>query len=79
MRLSWLAGLISGLVAVGSYGVFIWALSLGAMGTVAPLHETSVLFAALIGTVVLRERLEPARIKAAALIALGIVLIANAR
>jgi hypothetical protein len=45
----WLTGLISGLVAVGCYGVFIWALSLGAMGTVAALRETSVLFAPLIG------------------------------
>ena len=49
MRLSWQAELLSGLVAVGSYGVFSWALSLGAMGTVAALRETSVLFAAPIG------------------------------
>jgi uncharacterized membrane protein len=55
------------------------SLRYGAMGTVAALRETSVLFAALIGTVVLRERLGPARIVAAALITLGIVLIANAR
>jgi drug/metabolite transporter (DMT)-like permease len=79
MRLSWLAGLISGLVAVGSYGVFIWALSLGVMGTVAALRETSVLFAALIGALVLRERLGPTRIAAAGLITFGIVLIAHAR
>lgn len=79
MRLSWLAGLISGLVAVVSYGVFIWALSLGAMATVAALRETSVLFAALIGTVVHRERLGAARVVAAALITFGINLIANAR
>jgi hypothetical protein len=43
------------------------------------LHETSVLFAALIGTVVLREPLGPARIVAAGFITLGIVLIAHAR
>ncbi len=79
MRLSWRAGLMSGVVAVGSYGVFIWALSLGAMGTIAALRETSVLFAALIGTLVLRERLGPTRIAAAGLITLGIVLIAHAR
>lgn len=30
MRLSWPVGLISGIVAVGSYGVFLWALSQGA-------------------------------------------------
>jgi drug/metabolite transporter (DMT)-like permease len=79
MRLSWQAGLMSGLVAVGAYGVFIWALSLGAMGTVAALRETRVLFAALIGALVLRERLGPTCIAAAGLITPGIVLIANAR
>jgi drug/metabolite transporter (DMT)-like permease len=79
MRLSWPIGLISGLVAVGSYGVFIWALSLGAMGTVAALRETSVLFAALIGVLVLRERLGQLRVVAAACITLGIVLIVHAR
>jgi uncharacterized membrane protein len=77
MRLSWQASLVSGLVAVDSYGVFIWALPLGAVGPVAALRETSVLFAPLIGTVVLRERLGLTRTAAAGLITLGIVLIAH--
>jgi drug/metabolite transporter (DMT)-like permease len=54
MSLHWRSGFTSGLIAVGSYGVFIWALSLGAMGMIAALRETSVLFAALIGAVVFR-------------------------
>ena len=79
MRLSWQASLVSGLVAVGPYVVFIWVLSLGAMGPVAALREASVLFAPLIGTVVLRERLGLPRTAAARLITLGIVLIAHAQ
>jgi drug/metabolite transporter (DMT)-like permease len=46
--------------------------------TVAALQETSVLFA-LIGALILRERLGWVRISAATLITLGIILIANVR
>ena len=45
----------------------------------AVLRETSVLFAALIGALFLRERLGASRIPAALTIALGVVLIAQAR
>lgn len=79
VRLGWQAGLASGLVAVGSYGVFVWALSRGAMGTIAALRETSVLFAALIGVVFLDERVGILRMAAAALVVSGIVLIAQAK
>jgi drug/metabolite transporter (DMT)-like permease len=78
IRLGWTAGLIGGIVAVGSYGVFLWALSLGAMGTIAALRETSVLFAGLIGMVVLKERVNAVRGAAICLITAGIILIARA-
>jgi drug/metabolite transporter (DMT)-like permease len=77
VRLGWRAGLASGVVAVGSYGVFLWALSRGAMGTIAALRETSVLFAALIGVLFLGERVSPPRYAAMLLITLGIVLLAR--
>jgi uncharacterized membrane protein len=77
--LGWQAGLASGLVAVGSYGVFLWALSRGAMGTIAALRETSVLFAAVIGVVFLGERVGFFRVVATVLITSGIVLIASNR
>ncbi len=79
VRIGWQAGLGSGLVAVGSYGVFLWALSRGAMGTIAALRETSVLFAALIGVAFLGERVGVLRIVASVLIVCGIVLIAGSR
>jgi len=79
VRLGWQAGLASGVVAVGSYGVFLWALSRGAMGTIAALRETSVLLATLIGVVFLGERVGFLRTVATMLIVFGIVLIAQAK
>jgi len=72
------ASLASGLVAITSYGVFLWALHLGAMGAVAALRETSLVFAAVIGVVVLKEQLKATRIVATLLILTGIVMIAVA-
>ena len=70
------AGGVFGLL---SYGVVIWALTLAPMGRVSALRETSVLFAALIGAVFLKERLTPARLAAAVMIAGGAALLATAR
>ncbi len=75
----WGSGLASGLVALGSFGVFLWALSRGAMGAVAALRETSVLFAAAIGALFLGDRLGPPRPAAAGFITLDVILIAHAR
>ena len=40
---------------VGSYWMIIWAMALAPLGAVSALRETSVLFAALISTFLLRE------------------------
>lgn len=65
---------IGGVVAAIGYGIAVWALSLGAMAHVAALRETSVLFAALIGTFLLGERMGYRRIAAALCIVVGLVL-----
>ena len=72
----WRRTLISGLLGVGAFGVFLWALSRGAVGGVSALRETSVLFASLIGIFVLKERWSVPRVSGAALITLGIVMYA---
>lgn len=71
---NWRAGCTSGLLQFGAYALVIWAMSLGAMASVSALRETSVIFAALIGALVLKERVGALRITAAILVALGIVL-----
>jgi drug/metabolite transporter (DMT)-like permease len=65
---------IGGVIAAIGYGIAIWALSLGAMAHVAALRETSVLFAALMGTFLLGETMGWRRIVAAAVIVSGLLL-----
>lgn len=65
-------------MALTAHGLVIWAMSVGAMAMVAALRETSVLFAALIGTLVLKEPFGRTRIAAAALVAAGVALLHGA-
>ncbi|THD77217.1 MAG: EamA family transporter [Phenylobacterium sp.] len=60
-------------ISVTAYGVVIWAMSLSPMGQVSALRETSILFAAVIGAVFLRERLTARRLLGAAMIAGGAI------
>jgi len=73
MRSSALRILFGSLCSGAAYGLVIFAMSLGAMAVVSSLRETSVLFAALIGTLLLGEPFGRQRIIAAALVALGII------
>jgi drug/metabolite transporter (DMT)-like permease len=69
------AGTVTGYVAwlFLLYGLVLWAQRRGALAVVAALRETSVLVAALIGTLVFGERFGRRRVLAAALLAAGIV------
>jgi drug/metabolite transporter (DMT)-like permease len=49
------------------------------LGPVSALRETSVIFGAVLGTIVLREGFGPRRIAAAVLVTVGIVLLAMLR
>ncbi len=69
-----LAGGVFGLL---SYGVVIWALTLAPMGRVSALRETSILFAAVIGAVFLKEKLTPARVTAVLMIAGGAIALST--
>lgn len=60
-----------GLISIAAYGAIIWAMQDSAMGAVSALRETSVVFAALLGAVFLRERLTGWRIAACCIIAAG--------
>ncbi|MFQ5995015.1 MAG: EamA family transporter [Acidiferrobacterales bacterium] len=72
-RNQWRTGIFGGILAIGAYGLVIWALSLGAMAPVAALRETSVVIAAVIGTVFLRERFGRRRMLAAVGVAVGVI------
>jgi drug/metabolite transporter (DMT)-like permease len=47
--------------SLSSYGIALWAMTRAPVATVAAIRETSVLFAALIGTWVLKEAFTPRR------------------
>ncbi len=79
LRSEWKKGAVGGVLALAAYGLVIWAMSLAAMAAVSALRETSVIFAALIGTILLKERFGTLRISAAVLVAAGVVLMNLAR
>lgn len=70
-----LRGVIGGLVAFASFGSVMMATRLDKVGEAAVLRETSTVFAALIGWLVLKETVGPRRIALMALIALGAVIV----
>ena len=70
-----LAGLAAGALSVLAYGLVLWAQTRGALAPIAALRETSVIFGAIIGTLVFRERFGRARITATVLVVAGIVLL----
>ncbi len=63
------------LAAASAYAMVIYAMGVAPMGLVSSLRETSVIFAALIGTLMFREPFGRQRIFAAALVCLGVVMI----
>lgn len=74
LRTSWKPGVMAGLFSILSYGIIVWALSLGAMAPVAALREVSVVIAVIIGATFLREPFGRRRILAACLVAIGVVV-----
>ncbi|MEL6586761.1 MAG: EamA family transporter [Pseudomonadota bacterium] len=68
-------GVLGGLIAYGSFGAVMLATRLDSVGEAAVLRETSVVFAALIGWIWLKEPLGPRRLALMGLIALGAVVV----
>ena len=65
---------LAGAMATLGYAIVIYAMSRGAMAHVSALRETSVVIAALIGTVVLGEAGAVGRIAAAVIVAFGVIV-----
>jgi drug/metabolite transporter (DMT)-like permease len=73
---NWRVTLVSGLFGTVSFSIFLWALSRGTVGAVASLRELSVLFASVIGMVVLREGLSLPRLGGVLLVTGGVLALA---
>ena len=55
-RKRWPVATLGGAASLGSYAIALWAMTRAPVASVAALRETSVLFAAVLGTWVLKER-----------------------
>ena len=72
-------GLFAGAVSVAGFLAYLVAAKSLPLGPVSALRETSVIFGAVLGTLVLKEGFGPRRIAAAVLVTVGIVLLAVLR
>jgi drug/metabolite transporter (DMT)-like permease len=70
-----LSGLLAGALSVLAYGLVLWAQTKGALAPIAALRETSVIFGAIIGTLVFHEPFGRSRIIATVLVVAGIILL----
>ncbi|MFY8155090.1 MAG: EamA family transporter, partial [Hyphomicrobiales bacterium] len=68
-------GIAGGAMQLVGYTVIIWAFSQAPVAMVAALRESSVLFAALLAVVLLKEPFGPIRAVATVLVCLGAILI----
>lgn len=68
----WRRGLVGGAASLGAYGIVLWAMTRAPVAAVAALRETSVLFAALIGAVWLKEGFGLPRLVGAASVVAGV-------
>ncbi len=55
-RRRWPLAALGGGASIGAYGIALWAMTRAPVASIAALRETSVLFAAVLGTVLLKER-----------------------
>ena len=69
----WHLASLGALASLASYAIALWAMTRAPVATVAALRETSVLFAALLGTWLLREAFTVQRAAGTALILGGVV------
>ena len=67
--------LATGTLSVAGYAVALWAMQQAPLGSVAALRETAVIFAAILGALVLKEPFGSRRIAAATIVAAGAMMI----
>lgn len=74
-RQRWPVATVGAAASLGSYGIALWAMSRAPVATVAALRETSVLFAVLLGTWLLKEVFTLRRLLGACAIVSGVMAI----
>ncbi|MEI8267967.1 MAG: EamA family transporter [Betaproteobacteria bacterium] len=72
-RSRWPLAALGGAASIGSYAIALWAMTRAPVASVAALRETSVLFATVLGTVILKETFGVQRAFGAAVIVAGVI------
>jgi phosphonate utilization associated putative membrane protein len=72
-RRRWPLAALGGSASIGSYAIALWAMTQAPVASVAALRETSVLFAALLGSWLLKERFGALRAIGTAVIVAGVM------
>ena len=72
-RQRWPLATLGGLASISSYAIALWAMTRAPVASVSALRETSVLFATVIGTLVLKERFGMQRALGTMAIVAGVV------
>ena len=72
-RQRWPLAMLGGSASIGSYAIALWAMTRAPVASVAALRETSVLFAALLGTLLLKEPFGLQRAIGTAVIVAGVM------
>jgi drug/metabolite transporter (DMT)-like permease len=68
----WRRGMLGGAASIGAYAIVLWAMTLAPIAIVAALREVSVVFAALMGTLFLKESFGWRRLAGAIGVAAGV-------
>lgn len=68
-------GTIGGVLGTVSYGAALWAMSLADVAYVTAIRETSVVFAAILGALFLKDSFGRRRIAAAAVLSVGLLML----
>jgi drug/metabolite transporter (DMT)-like permease len=69
----WQRSLLGGICLLGAYSVALWAMTRAPVALVAVLRETSVIFAAAIGALVLKEKFTRRRLVATGAVLAGLI------
>jgi drug/metabolite transporter (DMT)-like permease len=79
LRAYWRQGMVGGVLMLFAYMIVVYALTIAPMAQIAALRESSVIFAAILGVIVLREPFGRRRIAASVILDSGIALLALGR
>lgn len=75
LRRAWWRALLAAALSIGAYVIALWAMTRAPIAAVAALRETSVIFGAMIGSLLLKEPFGRHRVAGACVVAAGIALI----